>query len=162
MSQTLERVNLDWHEPALESAELFGLTKEDVEAIVRNPISVMADPSAAVREWKTERRTSADITVVVTYPEGQNPLIWGVYLNLDMPVGKQHAKGGGGQSVAPRTLSNLRQRIVSAGLRIRPGSKHDLVVDDFDNVVAVLPRTPSDHRTVPNVWVSIRKKGYAV
>jgi hypothetical protein len=156
------QLRFDWHEPARESAELFGLSIEDVESIARNPATVKIDPSTVVREWKTERRTLGDITVVVTYPDRSNPLIWGVYLNLDLPSGKTYAGGGGGQTVAPRTLSQLRQRVVNAGLRIRAGSKHDLVIDTEGNVVAVLPRTPSDHRTVPNVWASIRRKGYPV
>lgn len=154
--------HLDWHEPARESASLFGLSEDDVEAIVRNPINVVTDPSTVVREWHTERRQRGDVTVVVTYPEDHDPLIWGVYLNLDLPVGKQHAGGGGGASVAPRTLSNLRKRIVTAGLTITSGGRHDLVHDSEGNLVATLPRTPSDHRTVPNVWVQIRKKGYDV
>ena len=77
-------------------------------------------------------------------------------------LAERAAGGGGGQTVAPRTLSQLRQRVVNAGLRIRAGSRHDLVIDTEGNVVAVLPRTPSDHRTVPNVWASIRRKGYPV
>lgn len=160
MSDELE--DLRWHTPALETATLFGLAKEDVEAIVRNPHNVTVDPSSAVREWRTERRTTGDVTVVLTYPEYQPPLIWGVYLALDGPTQQTRSAGGGGGSNVPRTLANLRKRIVAAGLVIKVGGRHDLVTTKDDVYVASIPRTPSDHRSVPNAWAQIRKKGYDV
>lgn len=155
--------HLAWHQPALESANLFGLDERDVEAIVRHPSLVVMDPSNAVRDWRTERRTRGDITVVVTYPDGSDPIIWGVYLSLG-PTTKTRtsAAGGGGGGYAPKTLAALRKRIIAAGLRIVAGGRHDLVTTKEGVYVASLPRTPSDHRSVPNAWIQIRKKGYDV
>lgn len=167
MTVPLEPAALDWNPAAQRCAEDFGLAREDVEAIVARPTLTALDPSSTVRDWRTERRTSGDITVVVTYPPGRAPLIWGVYLNLPLdPVRGSAAAGGssgtGPGSQIPRTLQALRKRIVAGGLRIIAGGHHDRVETPDGQFVASLPRTPSDQRTVPNVWATIRRKGYNI
>jgi hypothetical protein len=153
----------DWNEPAADYAESLGLTRHDVEMVACRPRLRAPDPSTPFREWKTERRSVGDLTVIVTLPPGRPPLIWGVYLNL--PLDKKSQPRGAGQqcgSQAPASLQALRKRIIAGGLRIVAGGRHDRVETREGTFVAALPKTPSDHRTVPNVWQTIQRKGYAI
>lgn len=95
---------LAWHEPAEDSAGYWGLTKDDVEAIVRSPETVIHDPvSGAIgREWHTERRRRGDVTVVVAFPDDRAPIIWSVWIAnsiLQTPEAAldPHNRGGRGR-----------------------------------------------------------------
>ena len=154
----------DWHRGAEDYAHMFGLAREDVEQIAANPATSTLDPSNAVREWRTERRTRGDVTVIVTYPPNQRPMIWGIYLCLpgNDASGQHRSAGNGSGSMVPKTLHALRKRIIGAGLKIVAGGSHDRVETKDGVYVTSLPRTPSDHRSVPNAWTALRRKGYDV
>lgn len=164
---TLPETPLDWQPAALDVAYQFGLNEDAIEAIVRKPETVTVDPSNATRAWTVLRYRRGDVSVVVGFPEDMPPRIWGVYLTLPMEGtgekrGTQGANGGGGGSEVPKTMRGLRRRIVESGLVIRPGGSHDRVETEDGQFVAALPITPSDHRTIPNLWTTLRRKGYDV
>ncbi len=124
------------------------------------------DPSTATRDWTVLRYTRGDVSVVVGFPEDMPPRIWGVYLRLPLDgtgqkMGTQGAGSTSGSEV-PKTMRALRRRIVEAGLKIRSGGAHDRVETEDGKFIAALPITPSDHRTIPNIWTTIRRKGYNV
>lgn len=153
----------DWHPPAVDYADQFGLDPRDVAAIIAHPASTAPDPSAVTRDWPTQRYTRGDITVVVAYPPDRRPLIWGIYLALPLePRRSPNGAGTGAGSRIPSTLRGLRQRVVQAGLVIRPGGRHDRVETPDGRLVVTLPLTPSDRRSIPNVWTQLRRKGYDV
>lgn len=163
---TLPAGPLDWQPAARDVAEQFGLDEASVEAVVRQPDRITVDPSSVTREWDVLRYTRGDVSVVVGFPHDMPPRIWGVYLRLPMEgtgvkMGTQGAGSNSGSDV-PTTMRALRRRIVGAGLKIRAGGSHDRVETEDGQFVAALPITPSDHRSIPNVWASIRRKGYEV
>lgn len=163
---TLPSKPLDWQPAALDVAEQFGLDVDAVEAIVRHPDRVAIDPSSATRDWEVLRYSRGDVSVVVGFPHDMPPRIWGVYLRLPMEgTGEKQGTQGAGStsgSQVPKTMRALRRRIVEAGLKIHPGGSHDRVETEDGQFIAALPITPSDHRTIPNVWTAIRRKGYEV
>lgn len=160
----LSRARIDIHPPALESARTYGLDEEKIRAVARQPQLVNIDPSSATREWFTERRRSGDIVVVVTYPEGRPPLVWGVYVVTGQEPHNKRSPGGAGGTSLPTSMRDLRRRIVAAGLVIvaRDNAGHDRVQDQDGKFVASLPHSPSDNRTIPNVARTIMRKGYEI
>lgn len=152
---------IEWHQPARDTAEQFGLDEETVLAAVRSPAHVEVDPSTAYRDYYVERRRRGDVTAIVAFPDDTRPpIIWGVYLNLPINQGKLRKAGSGSGNTAPTTMRELRRRIVMAGLKIVPGGHHDRVETADGRLVASLPRTPSDHRSIPNALTTLGRKGY--
>lgn len=164
LSQTrdLRTVPLTWLPRAEGFVELNHMDRNLVLAAAKFPQQVVPDPLNNPERWYAERRRRGDITAIVAYPPGQRPVIWGAYQHLpdDLP---RHSNGGtGGGSTTPTTMRALRRRIVEQGLVIRPGGHHDRVETPDGHLVSALPRTPSDHRTIPNVCAQLRRKGYPV
>lgn len=158
-----DAVEFDWEPRAIDFAETFGLTRDDVEAIVARPTRVTADPSSATREWPTERCHRGDVTVVVARPPNQRPLIWGVYLRLPIDSGARRSGAGQGAGTqAPSSPRDLRHRIVKAGLRIEGGGRHDRILNEDGKFIASMPLSPSDRHSIPNLWSTLRRKGYEV
>lgn len=150
-----------WHPPAVDSADIYGLTAEQVEQVARHPQAVLVDPTTVGRGALTERRTRGDVTVIVRYDEGLEPVILGVYLRLPLDVSyRASAPGaGGGGRAAPNTMRALRRAVVEAGCTIKPGGVHDKVLSPDGRFLTSLPRTPSDYRSIPNAVAQLRRKG---
>ena len=152
---------------AMEVARSYGLENEAVSAAVRFPEHVYPDPSSGTRDWYTERRRRGDITVVVTYPDDEPPLVWGVYLNLPMPDNSSTGsiKAGGKGTKLPTSERELRKRIAAhPRLHIVPGTKHDRVVDKTTNqVITTISRGKvGDSHSVANAGQTIIRKGYNI
>lgn len=162
-----EDVDLVWYEKAVDAADLMGLDIAEVETIVRNPQHVELDPTSAVREWHTERRRSGDVRVVVTYPPERKPMIWGVYVTSPDLQGsadrqrKGSVSGATGQSNVPTTLREMKRRLITAGLKIESGRTGDRVLDSNGNFVFLLHKTPSEFRSLANMWAQVRRKALA-
>lgn len=164
-AQDLTQASLRWLPRAEDHARENRIDPALVEGAAKHPTSVTVDPSVGLLEtrWYAERRRRGDITVVVGFPPGESPVIWGVYYNLPMP--HQHARSrpsGNGGTTMPTSMRELRRRLVDAGLIIRSGGRHDRVETPDGSFIAALPSTPSDYRTIPNVVRAIARKGIDV
>lgn len=163
----LRGVALRWLPRAEQHAEENKIDPRVVEGAVRYPTSWGVDPSCALIEgdrWYAERRRRGDVTVVVAFPPGEEPVIWGVYHNLPMrhSRARQRAPGSGGGTTMPTSMRELRRRLIDAGLVITSGGKHDRVSTPEGAFIAALPSTPSDVRTIPNLVRDIARKGIDV
>ncbi len=151
---------------SLEHAATFGLSPDNVAAVVSNPQLVTIDPSSAGRDYVVERRRAGDVIVVVSlrdYEHDGTVHVMGVYV-----VDRDHANGTGAKKAAagatgtdiPPTMRELRRRIVRRGYTIEGGNSrgHDRVVDKDGRFVMTMPGSPSDVRTIPNVWREFTRK----
>lgn len=151
-----------WLPRAEAHLEADGIDRDTVLGAVKYPDHVVIDPSSKIIEGRyyAERRRRGDLTVVIAFPPGQAPIIWGVYRNLPMPERRLRGPGGTGATRFPTTMRELRKRIVEEGLVIRRGGRHDRVETKDGTFVLTLPSTPSDHRTIPNVIRDAARRGY--
>lgn len=163
----LSQVELRWLDRASDSLSYSGTPAAAVIHAARYPDHVTVDPSSALlaREgrWYAERRRKGDLTVVVGFPPGETPCIWGVYHNLPMPLQRlPKASTSGGGTKVPTTMRELRRRIVDAGLVIKTGGRHDRVETPAGQFVYSLSITPSDNRGIQNAVRGLARKGYDV
>lgn len=158
----LSTTRLTWLPAAREAAQRYGIDELTVLGAVRFPGTVTLDPSSAHREWTVERRRRGDVIVVVALPDDRPPIIWGVYMELPMDAAGRKSAGGGSGSSLPKTLRELRHRIVAAGLVIEAGRTHDRVVTRDGRFLVSLACTPSDRHTVPNTARQLMRLGFDV
>lgn len=158
----LSTTGLTWLPAAREAAQRYGIDELTVLGAVRFPGSVTLDPSSAHREWTVERRRRGDVIVVVAFPDDRDPIIWGVYMELPMESSGHKAAGGSTGTALPKTLRELRHRIVAAGLVIEAGRTHDRVVTREGRFLVSLAGTPSDKYTIPNTARQLMRLGFDV
>lgn len=153
-----------WHPGSREAAEEYGLKPEDVEKIVRSPQTIEWDPTRPAGSWPAERRSSGDVRVVVAFPPGARPVIWGVYVmsRLHGKVGSAtvgSTAGSSGLSKVPTSMRELKRRLIAKGFTIEADRRagHDKVLLD-DKFFYTLATTPGEYRTLANTWANLRKK----
>lgn len=151
-----------WWNGVEDAMDNFGLTHENVLSIVHGPESIRwAERPPGHDEWPTEKRQRGDVQVVITWPPGERPIIWAVYVLSKLDPGRSHATGsvGGatGASQNPTSVREIKRRLVARGFTIEPGGKGDRVMWQGD-FFWLLHTTPGEYRSVPNVWSAIKRK----
>lgn len=154
---------LEWSEGVLQAMEEHNLSMADVASIVRNPTSIEMDPSNPARDWHTERRRRGDVIVVVTFPPGSRPRVWGVYVMSRMHAGTaRHRKsaGSGAGTTAPTSVREIKRRLATAGFQVQPGTGGgpERILDPDGKFFWSLHTTPSEFRSLANVWSLLRRK----
>ena len=155
--------NIRWHDNAREYARTYGLTVDDVEAIVRMKNRPEIDPRSTEVGHLIVRYHAGDVFVVVGYREPHLPVVMAVMVN-DHHTGKAGSRTPGGVGkTGPTTIKELTKRVIAQGYRIEMGGSHLRVLDkDTGEYLMSLPSTPSDYRSVPNAWaLFLRKKAEA-
>lgn len=145
----------DWHPPAVEFVDAYGIPRDVVESAAVNPSSTTLDPHGAEVGYRVERRRRGDVIVVVGFANPDRPAILYVALNLEdlhRVQGTHRSPGGASGSDIPTSMLQLRRRILSQGFAITRGGSHDRVTTRDGEFLVSLPLTPSDHRSIPNVW----------
>lgn len=154
-----------WHQPAVDFCEEYGIPMEIVEAAAEHPTSSSTDPMSVEKGYTVLDRRRGDLTAVVGLLNPSQPSILYVRLHLPLSVKGQGSTtpGGAGGEGRPRTLRGVKAAIVRDGYSIVSGGAHDKVVDSQGSFLVSLPRTPSDHRTLANVWATyLRARDRAV
>lgn len=160
----LSQVELRWLDRALESIQSYGRDARSAVHAAKYPDHVQIEPPLPGdgSRWYAERRRKGDITVIVGFPPGETPIIWGVYYNLPLPHRNVRAVGSGTGRNYPTTIRELRRRVIEAGYIIRAGGKHDRVETPDGRLVYTLPTTPGDHRSMINTVKELARKGIDV
>lgn len=164
-NRDLSQVRLRWLDRALEHMQGAGIEAQSVIHAAKYPDHTTIEPTIPgdSARWYAERRRKGDVTVIVGFPPGETPVIWGVYYNLPMlHQGKRPAGSTGGQRTYPTTSRELRRRIIEAGYVIRSGGKHDRVETPEGRLVTTLAGTPSDFRGMMNMVKELARKGIDV
>lgn len=163
-NRDLSQTRLRWLDRALESVQSSGSDARTALTAAQYPDHVTIEPPLPGDEtrWYAERRRKGDVTVIVGFPPGETPIIWGVYYNLPLPHRNRRAVGTGTGRNYPTTIRELRRRVIEAGYLIRPGGKHDRVETPDGRLVYTLPTTPSDHRAMLNTVKELARKGIDV
>jgi hypothetical protein len=141
---------LIWHTDAREYARSYGLTIEDVETIVESKTNPQMDPRTHEVGHLIVRYRAGDVIVVVGYRDPDKPVVMSVQVDHhhETPAGSR-APGGAGKT-GPRTMNELKKKILAAGYKIELGGSHYRVLHkDTGEYLMSLPVTPSDHRSVP-------------
>jgi hypothetical protein len=163
-NRDISQLDLVWLPRAKQHAESVGLSERSVINAARYPTHVTVDPSSRViaDRWYAERRRKGDITVIVAFPSGLPPVVWGVYYNLPLnpPTRMRKAAGQSGGGKFATSNREFRKRILEAGLVIRAGGRHDRVETPEGRLITTLPTSPSDHRWIMNATTDIARKGF--
>jgi hypothetical protein len=163
-NRDISQLDLVWLPRAAQHAESLGLSPRSAERAAKYPDHVAVDPSSKILDdrWYAERRRKGDITVVVAFPPGAPPMIWGVYYNLPLEPPKRLRKSAGqsGGGKYATTNREFRRRIMESGLVIKSGGKHDRVETPEGRLISVLPVTPSDHRWIVNATRELARQGF--
>lgn len=150
-----------WRTDAKEFAASYGLSQEDVEAIVRSRINPQVDPRSHEVGHLIIRYRAGDVIVVVGYREVDAPMVMSVWVDHHHESkAKQGSRTPGGQGKsAPTTVKELVKRVLASGYKVEMGGSHYRVVDkETGDFLMSLPITPSDHRTIPNAWRTFIRK----
>lgn len=151
---------IHWHDDALAYAEMYGLTKEDCEAILINKSRPKLDARTHEVGHLIVRYRAGDVVVVVGHRELDEPVIMSVWVDdHNRDKASRRAGGGPADDAAPKSMKDLTRRIKALGYHLDHRGKHIKVLDpDTGNLVATLPSTPSDWRSIPNSWALFRRK----
>lgn len=144
-----------WHPPAVAFAEEWGIPTEVVESAAANPTRTTLNEDSGKDGYVIEDRRRGDVTVVVGLRQ-EPPSILYVKVHTDQDFGP-HRGGNAGGSAAPKTMRGVRARILADGYKISLGGGHEKVVTTDGGFLCALPISPSDHRTVQNVWSTYRR-----
>lgn len=166
----LTNENLTWMEEAEDAAAIWGLDKQDVEAVIRHPQQLAKDRRSEEVGYLIMRYRAGDVVAVVGYREITEPFVMYVCMVFSLPgpvtPGLRRSAGHGKGRRLPHTPLELRRRIKELADPNNPardysfvvGSTHCLVVDGRGKYVMTLPIVPGDHRTIPNCWATFVKK----
>lgn len=145
---------ITWDEHAEYYAAMWGLTRENVESVVRNPAASSIDPSTSEHEYMVLRHRTGDIIVVTGYlvPDMPKVIFVTTVTGAERVAKYQKAKVGNKPSSMPVSYRDLNTRIRNLGYTIEPGGKHLRVLDSDKNYVYTLPNSASDHRSLANTW----------
>jgi len=152
-----------WKPEARDYANTYGLAIEDVEAIVRKKPHPKVDDRSAEVGHRIMRYRAGDVIVVVGLREPDKPMVMSVWVDHHSKAHSGSKNPSGSGKSGPTTIKELTKRIIASGYRIEMGGAHSRVLDkETGEFLMALPITPSDHRTVPNVWATfLRKKALA-
>jgi len=141
-----------WDDEAVLHAHIYGLDTEDVETIVRNRSNPVRDPHSNDVDHEIIRYTAGDVVAVVGFKDPE-PKILSVWINMPDDVRRAGTtKGGGPGTNLPRTIRDLKKRILARGYKIKMGGSHEKVYSEDGTFITTIPATPSDHRSIPNAW----------
>lgn len=143
---------LHWHQDAEDFIERYRLDRQFVEDVVRSPQATEVDPRTQKVGYQVLRLRRGDIEVVVGYREPREPMVLFVRLLSGDNESPRHSVGGTKGSSIPPTLPELRRRITMYGYTITHDARHSKVLSTEGHLIAVLPKTPSDHRSLANSW----------
>lgn len=150
--------SISWHADAEVYASTFGLDKKDVESIMLNRSNPKIDSRSHEVGHLIVRYTAGDVTVVVGHREKEHPVIMSVWVETGQQrSGSQKPHGVKGSSL-PTSMKQLQKRILADGFKIRLGGSHLRVEDEDGHLLLSLPATPSDYRSIPNVWKAYQRK----
>lgn len=143
---------ITWDDDALYWASLWGLTTQVVESCIRNPQQRALDPRTKELGHPVLRHRRGDVVVVAGYREPHCPHVLYVttLTGADLHGQGSRAPGGSGSSL-PKSIYALHRKIKELGYTLTRDS-HPKVVTADGRVIFSVPGTPSDYRTVPNVW----------
>ena len=156
--QPTEYQSISWQPDALSYAEMYGLTQENVELIVKNKSRPVIDPRTNEVGSLIMRYRSGDVVVVTGLRDPDNPVIMSVWVETNNKKSGSKKNSGTSGSSMPTTLKQLQRRILDDGFKIRMGGSHLRVEDAEGNLLTTLPATPSDYRSIPNAWKSYCRK----
>lgn len=163
-NRDISQLDLVWLPRATQHADSVGLSRYTAERAARYPDHTVVDPSSKILDdrWYAERRRKGDVTVIVAFPPGAEPIIWGVYYNLPLEPPKRLRKSAGqsGGGKFATTNREFRRRIMEAGLVIKTGGRHDRVETTDGRLITTLPSSPSDHRWILNATRDFARKGF--
>lgn len=149
---------ISWHDDAVSFAATFGLEPEDCEKILINRSSPQMDPRSAEVGHLIVRYRAGDVIVVVGHRDPEHPVIMSVMVDTGYEgnSGSKKATGLSG-STLPTSMKQLTKRILNDGFNVVHGGSHMRVEDTEGELIATLPRTPSDHRSIPNSWKAYQR-----
>lgn len=146
-------MTITWLPEATDFVEDVGLDPEIVLAVVQNPLRTERDPRSNLVGYEIKRLRRGDIEAVVGYLDPANPAIMFVRL-LDSrggrPTGKSTKGGTGRAGDGPSNVTDLVKRAQEMGYTTEY-STHIKLMWKGSFAMAV-PRTPSDYRSLTNVW----------
>lgn len=154
----VEYESLSWHDDALSYAEMYGLTKSNVESIVRSQSRPVQDPRTAETGDLIMRYHGGDVVVVVGLRDPKNPVIMSVWVETGTKKGGSKKLGGVSGSSMPTSMKALQRRVLDDGFKIKHGSSHLRVEDEDGYMVCTLPSTPSEYRSIANAWKAYCRK----
>ena len=151
--------DVSWLPEAVHYAESFGLSQEDCEKILLQRSKPTMDPRTAETGHLIVRYRAGDVVVVVGHRDKHHPVIMSVWVETGNASRSGSRKQTGSGSSLPTTMKQLQRRILDDGFKIKHGGSHLRVESEDGELVATLPSTPSDHRSIPNSWTAyLRKK----
>jgi hypothetical protein len=150
--------SISWHADAEVYASTFGLDKKDVESIMLARSNPKIDSRSHEVGHLIVRYSAGDVTVVVGHREKEHPVIMSVWVETGQQrSGSQKPHGVKGSSL-PTSMKEIQKRIMADGFKIKHGGAHLRVEDENGVLLCSLPSTPSDHRSIPNVWKTYQRK----
>lgn len=152
-------MNIIWDEQAITWATYWGLTLDDVEAVVRKPQRSAYDPRSAEMGYRILRHRSGDVIVVVGYRNPAEPKI--LYVITETGI-KERAgtskgiKGGSKHTGAPRSDLEIRRMILSLGYKINGGTNPVVLTQDGRSLMRLFYTTST--RSLAVQWQRFCKK----
>ena len=154
----VEYESISWHDDAKSYADMYGLELKDVEAIVLAKSKPVIDPRTNETGNLVMRYRAGDVVVVTGLRDPKNPVIMSVWVETGMTKGGSKKNTGTAGTGMPTTMKQLQRRILDDGFKIKHGGAHLRVEDDEGYMIATLPSTPSEYRSIPNAWKSYCRK----
>lgn len=143
--------DISWHDDALAYAKEFGMDPADVEKIVLSRALPKVDARSHEVGHLVMRYHAGDVVVVVGHREKQHPVVMSVWVETGKHRSGSQKPGGAGSSL-PKTMKELNKRVLADGFKLVMGGSHMRVEDKDGVLIASLPTTPSEYRTIANTW----------
>ena len=150
--------SVEWAPQALRAAESWGLSREDVDKIVRNPQRTIYDAYSNVVGHPVVQHISGDVVVITGYREKREPRVLSVYTKTGSHTRAKHGPGTGSGRSSPATMGELMKRIKEMGYSFSAGGHPKVIDPDTGTVIYTIPGTPSDWRSLTNTWKAFLKR----
>lgn len=165
MTMTTERppdkrvINLvGWDRQAIKSAEHWGLSKEDVESVVRNPQRSIFEAYSNVVGHPVIKHISGDVVVITGYRDKREPRVLSVFTKTGTHTRAKNDPGRGVSKSAPHSVGDLMKRIKEMGYIFSAGGHPKVMDSDTGTVIYTIPGTPSDWRSIANTWKAFLRR----
>lgn len=149
---------IEWDRQASKGAERWGLEKEDVEKIVRNPQRSVLDAYSTEVGYPVVKHISGDVVVVTGYRERRSPMVLSVFLSTGPGTVAGSRSGGGKGKSSPTSLGELTKRIKDMGYVFAAGGHPKVIDPETGTVIYTIPGTPSDWRSLANCWKAFLRR----
>lgn len=142
-----------WSDDAHDFMLIYGLDKELVLDVVRNPDREEMDPHSADVGYPIKKMRRGDIVVVVGYRDPDEPMILYVRLvNPDEPQYQKRSPRGASGSSLPPTRAELIRRIQFQGYQIDDSGRHTKVFNRAGKLMVTISKTPGSARSIADSW----------